>query len=440
RIAGLAHLLSTSGFHVTIMGLLIYFPLRAILAFFPWLALRYPIKKWAAGAAIFSALSYTLLVGSGAATLRSMIMVGVAMLAIMFDRRANALRLVMLSAGLGLLVAPDAAMGPSFQMSFAAVLCLIAFNQKLWEWVIGDFSGFAPAWLQGFVLHMAGIARTSIIATAATTPFSIYHFQTFSLYGFIANMLAIPLTSFCVMPAILLAYITAPFHLDGWFIDAAGFGVKLTIRIAQTVASWPYSIFYWPAMPGFILALIVAGGLWLCLWRRKWRYWGLLPVFIGMTYPLYTPKPDMFIAPDGTEWAARLDNGWLALSNGRHEKFATRQWQERLGNPPVIDARNLPVTDAQLRCDAVGCVYRKNGLIAAMPKIASAALEDCKYTNLVIAPFLIKDCAAHYVIDSAALRQHGAFAVYASPVKVRVVFSHLSRGERPWSAGWRPGQ
>jgi competence protein ComEC len=69
RTAGLAHLLSTSGFHVTIMGLLVYFPLRALLALIPWIALRYPIKKWAAAGAIFSTIGYTLLVGSPAATL-----------------------------------------------------------------------------------------------------------------------------------------------------------------------------------------------------------------------------------------------------------------------------------------------------------------------------------------------------------------------------------
>ena len=51
------------------------------------------------------------------------------------------------------------------------------------------------------------------------------------------------------MPCILMAYITAPLGLDGWFIDGAGAGMDLTISIAETVAAWPYSIFYLPAMP-----------------------------------------------------------------------------------------------------------------------------------------------------------------------------------------------
>ena len=149
RIAGLSHLLSTSGFHVTIIGLLVYFPLRAFFALFPWIVLRYPIKKWAATGAIFSTLGYTFLVGSQAATLRSMIMSGIAMIAIISDRRAAPMRLVMLSAVLAMLLAPDAALGPSFQMSFAAVFCLIATHEKTFGWMITPEEKIQmPGWLR----------------------------------------------------------------------------------------------------------------------------------------------------------------------------------------------------------------------------------------------------------------------------------------------------
>ena len=148
RVAGLAHLLSTSGFHVTIMGLLVYFPLRAILALIPWVALRFPIKKWAATGAILSTVGYTLLVGSPAATLRSMIMTGIAMTAVIVDRPAAIMRLVMLSAAIVMLMAPDAMLGPSFQMSFAAVLCLIAAYERAPGWTAPEPARFAlPGWL-----------------------------------------------------------------------------------------------------------------------------------------------------------------------------------------------------------------------------------------------------------------------------------------------------
>jgi competence protein ComEC len=437
RIAGLAHLLSTSGFHVTIMGLLVYFPLRAFLALIPWIALRFDIKKWAAMAAIVSALGYTFLVGGQAATTRSMLMTGIAMLAIISDRRASPMRLVMLSALLSMLIAPDAALGPSFQMSFAAVFFLIAYNERAFGWATGDFADFAPEWLRSMGHHLWAIARTSLIATAATTPFAIYHFQTFSFYGFAANMLAIPLTSFWVMPCILLAYITVPFGLDGPFITGAGWGIAFTIKVAERVASWPYSIIYWPAMPDFVLAAITLGGLWLCLWRKRWRWFGLAPIIVGMLYPLYVAQPDVFVSPDGKEWAARLDDGRLAVSNIDHDAFTTQQWQERLGRPEMVDAGDLPSDFQQLRCDGAGCVYKKAGHALAFPSVDAAALEDCGRADVVVAPFNISDCGTATVIDDPALWRHGAHAIYFSGNGMRITSVRDKRGQRPWSVGWR---
>ncbi len=292
-----------------------------------------------------------------------------------------------------------------------------------------------PQWFRSFAGHMWGIARTSLIATAATTPFAIYHFQSLSLYGFAANMAAIPVTSFWIMPSIIFAYLTAPFGCDGIFIDAAGAGVALTIRIATTVAGWPHSIFYWPAMPGWVLIVIVLGGLWLCIWERRWRYLGLLPVLLGMLYPFYTPQPDFFVSPDGREWAARMDDGRLAVSNLDHDKFAVTQWQQRLGNVPLIDVLELP-DNPQMRCDKAGCVYRKGPHIVAMPIAEPATLEDCTHADIVIAPFAIHDCVAPHLIDAQALQKGGAYTIYFTAKTTGIDSARTSPGARPWSVGW----
>lgn len=440
RIAGLAHLLSTSGFHVTIMALLIYFPLRAVLALIPWIALRYPIKKWAACGALLSALAYTLLVGSQAATLRSMVMTGIAMLAIIVDRRSAPMRLVILSAALVMLVEPDSILGPSFQMSFAAVFCLISFNEQAFGWTTGDFQHFAPHWLRSIGHHFWVIMRTSLIATAATTPFAVYHFQTFSFYGFIANMLAIPMTSFWVMPCILAAYVTAPFGLDGWFIDGAGKGIDVTIRIAETVAGWPYSIIYLPAMPAWVLSMIVLGGLWFCLWKKRWRYFGLLPVALGAFYMFYTPLPDVMISSDGKEWAARLDDGRLAVSNLDHEAFTVTQWQQRLGNIPTVDVFQLSPDEKQLRCDDLGCVYHHGDQIVTFSEMDTALLEDCNRADIVVAPVVAKDCAAKHVIDEPQFWFQGAHVIYFYKDRIKILAVREKRAQRPWSPGWKAAE
>jgi competence protein ComEC len=189
-------------------------------------------------------------------------------------------------------------------------------------------------------------------------------------------------------------------------------------------------------MPGYALTIIVLGGLWLCIWREKWRYIGLLPILIGMMYPLYTPTPDFFVSDDGKEWAARLDDGRLAVSNLDHDKFAVTQWQQRLGNIESIDVSELPTDFAQMRCDDMGCVYRKNNHILAVPLAEPAMLEDCEYADIVVVPVVVKQCAAHTIIDEPALWFHGAHVIYFKGDDVRVESARTTRGARPWSVGW----
>jgi competence protein ComEC len=314
------------------------------------------------------------------------------------------------------------------------VFCLVALIKNPWGqnlWGLEERAGFLPGWFYKPVAHLGGIARTSLIATAATTPFAIYHFQSFNLYGFAANMAAIPITSFWVMPSILMAYLTAPFGLDGPFIDAAGLGVALTIRIATIVAAWPHALFFLPSMPGFSLILAVIGGAWVCIWRSTFRWLGLIPVVIGLSYPLYTPQPDFFVSPDGRVWGARLQDGTLAVPNLNRNKFILSQWQQMLGMPNMTDTPH-----AQLACDSEGCVYRKDGHSVAMPQKESALAEDCDRAEIVVTPVTVAECEAPIVIDEKFLQEHGAQAIYIDGGQTRVISSHSRPGERPWSVGW----
>jgi competence protein ComEC len=184
------------------------------------------------------------------------------------------------------------------------------------------------------------------------------------------------------------------------------------------------------------LVVIVLGGLWLCLWRELWRWFGLLPVCLGMLYPLYVPTPDFFITPDGREWAARLEDGRLAVSNLDHDKFSVDQWQQRLGMVQTVDVTELPADNTQIRCDEMGCIYRHGTHTLAMPEIEAAVLEDCAHADMVIAPVEIKDCAAGH-IDDPDLWFRGAHEIYFSGDAMRVEAARTQRGARPWSVGWK---
>lgn len=446
RISGLSHLLSISGVHVSMMALLIYVPLRFLLALFPWVALRYPIKKWAAGTAILFTALYTLLVGADAPTVRSALMTSIVLFAIMIDRKAMSMRLVALAATAIILISPHSAMGPSFQMSFAAVLAMIAAYEKRIDQTLKEGIDLSlPHWMHYLWRSIRDIAMTSILATAATTPFTLFHFQTFSFYGVIANMLAVPLTTLWVMPCLLLTYIAAPFGATSWFLHGAGWGVDGIIFIAQTVAAWPYAQLSGPPMSALSLGLIVSGGLWLCLWQRRWRYAGLLLILIGSYQATQTVTPFAFIAADDPVWAVQFDDGRMAVFGKREENFTIKQWRQRIGNPETLffSKKKLPSLESeQLSCDADYCAFDKGGeRIIFLHETAPAATiqKACANAALtVISSQPLEVCQAKNVIDAKALEDRGSHALaFDRDGRLAVQSARTQRGTRPWSVGWQ---
>ena len=107
RDSGLAHILSISGLHMAIMAGTVFWLVRAGLAFFPSIALRYPIRKGAAATAMVAALLYLGLSGAAVPTVRSWMMTSLVLLAVLLDRPALTMRNVALAALAILVVAPE---------------------------------------------------------------------------------------------------------------------------------------------------------------------------------------------------------------------------------------------------------------------------------------------------------------------------------------------
>lgn len=440
RDSGLAHLLSISGLHIGLVAGIVFFTLRAMLALVEPLALHWPIKKIAAVAAIAAALAYTVLVGAPVPTLRSVLMTGLALIAVVVDRDPFSMRLVAFAAAVVVLVAPESLLGPSFQMSFGAVIALIAAYEvaspALARWRSG--AGLLPR----VALYLGGVALTSVVATAATTPFALYHFQTIAFYGVVANMLAVPLTSFWVMPCGVLAYALMPFGLDGPALWAMGCGVEGILWTAGTVAGWPGATALVPAMPTAGLAAVVLGGLWLAIWRGRWRLLGAPFIVVGLLTPWVTPRPDLFVSPDGAVMAVRMPDGRLSLSSDRAGRFAAETWLRRDGRVETGPAwpRSGSGAGGRLACDPLGCLYRP-GVDAAAPtewvalvRDPQALSEDCRAAAMVIASVSAGRCGAPVVIDRWALARSGGHTIRWDGQGGRVVDSVTGwRGTRPWT-------
>jgi len=446
RLSGLSHLLSISGVHVSMIALLLYAPVRALLALFPFIALRWPIKKIAAVVSILGTALYTLLVGADPPTVRSALMTSLVLFAIIVDRKALSLRLVGLAAGCVMLAAPSGVIGPSFQMSFAAVLAMVAAFEKRLDTTIKEGLAFElPTWLRHLGRAGRTILLTSLVATAATTPFTLFHFQTFSFYGVIANMIAIPLTTFWVMPCLLLTYLTTPFGLEGLVLDGAGLGIKATIWLAQHVAAWPFSQFCIKPMPLWAFGLFVIGGLWLCLWRGRLRLWGLVAILVACFYPLTVTLPYALIAPEGDVWGVQLNDGRFAIYGKKPNSFILYQWRTYLAQPEIVpfSPKDEPALNGELTCTATSCLAQHGGFkMIFMKEVApSDALENACASGaaaLFVPEALTISCAVPLVIDAKARSARGAYAITITQDGPRIQTARQARGQRPWSVGTNP--
>ena len=432
RASGLAHLLSISGIHVSLVAALVFFPVRALLALIEPVALNWPIKKIAAVAGVAGAFAYMLLVGSPVPTERSVLMTRLAMLAILLDRNPLSMRLIAFAAAVVILKEPDSLMGASFQMSFGAVVALISAYEVIsgpWAGVRRDMGWFGRLWL-----HLAGIAVTSVIATLATMPFSLYHFQQIQYYGVIANMIAVPVTSVWVMPFGLISYLAFPFGLEEWPLTVMGWGVTVILETARIVAAFPGSTKLVPAMPPWGLALMVSGGLWLMLWRGRWRLWGLPVVALGVLSLAFVSRPDILVDDQGKLMAVRDASGGLTLSTKTSSKFDAGVWLRRDGlTESTAWPREGKSADGMLSCDRQGCLYRSGGHTVALAKGRDALAEDCQISDIVITPDPApRGCRAPVVIDRWRLLRGGAHALYLSGPEPRIETVGAERGRRPW--------
>lgn len=438
RDSGLVHLLSISGLHVGLVAAILFVGLRALLALSPPIALNFPIKKWAAAAAIPGTLAYAALAGMAAPTQRSVIMVGLVMLAVLADRRALTMRTLAWAAVAILLVQPESLLNPGFQMSFAAVAALIAVFE--WKGENRDFSERA-GWMRKLIGIFAAVAVTSLVATLATSPYAIYHFNRFAVYGLVANMVAVPLTSFWIMPWAVLAFVLMPFGFEALALAPMGLGVEALIALAETVAAWPGAGILAPAMPPAGLVLATLGGLWLCLMRARWRYAGVPVAVLGMASALLTQPPDVLIDGEGRLLAVRTEAGGLALSVPRGNRLSRESWL-RLSGVEEGEGESWPVPGegggtARFGCDHLGCVVRAHGRTVALARERGALAEDCAKADLVVSTVPARRLCATLgagasVIDRNDLRLKGAHAIWIRADGIRIKAVNDGRGQRPW--------
>jgi competence protein ComEC len=439
RDSGLLHILSISGLHMVVMAGAVFYAFRLLLAAIPNLALTYPIKKWAAGAAGVAALGYLLISGAAFATVRSYLMITIVFLAILIDRPAISMRNVALAALLILSLYPESLLDVGFQMSFAAVVAMVSAFEAYAARRAGHQDDAVPILLWP-VRVVAGIVASTLVAGLAVAPLAAYHFHTSQQFAVVANLIAIPICNLIVMPAALLTLVLMPLSAEAPALWLMGQGIEAIVWCAKMAADLPGAVGHIAAVPRAAFLAMVAGGLWLCLWHTRWRLLGLAGLAIGAAWSVSPRLPDVLAGRDGKLVAVRGSDGLLWAADGARSNFELKRWLEHDG-----DARTPKEASkgGAWRCDGLGCAADVRGTTIALSRSPAALPDDCAKAGILILGFPAPPgCSGpKHIIDFFDLRNEGTHAFYLGADSLWTIETVAElRGDRPWSVKGTLGQ
>jgi competence protein ComEC len=436
RDSGLAHLLSISGLHVTAVVGFIFIAVSRLLSLSSWLALRIPIPVVAAGTAALGALGYTLLTGAEVPTVRSCIAAILILIALAMGREALTLRLVAFGALVVLIFWPEAMAGPSFQLSFAAVATIVVMHdlpvvKRFTE--RRDESLFKKGTRAVVSLILTGVAIELVL-----TPIALFHFHKAGLYGALANVVAIPMTTFIIMPLEALALVFDVVGLGQPFWWLAGQGIAAILTLAHYVSGLPGAVTMLPEMPIWAFGAFVVGALIFGLLTTAVRYYGVALCLFGIIFMVIAPRPDILVTGDGKHLALVSADGDIALLRGRAGDFVRGMISEKAGS----DTEASQIEDwPGAQCTADNCVVTLMGrerswtLLATRTRNPIPSMEmaaACKRVDIVVSDrWLPKSCRPKWIkADRQLLEQTGGLAFYLEAQ--RVVTANENSHHLPW--------
>jgi competence protein ComEC len=453
REAGIFHIITISGIQMTLVAGILFWSIRRTLALIPTLALHYPIKKWAALGAIAGAVIYDILTGSRVGTERALLMTVIMMSAIAMDRQALTMRNLALAALCIVAFEPEAILGASFQLSFAAVAALVAVYESRLdtrrEAQLADPFGLSkppPAtgalnrllnWIAHEPSHML---LATVCATSATASFMAYHFHELSPYVLIGNPLTLAIIEFFAVPGALIGTALYPLGLDAPVWLFVGLGIKLALWVASFIAAAPGATVHLSAFAPWSMVFLSLAVLSAVIWRTTLLRLTAVPLLgLGLAGAASGPRYDVLIAPTGDAVAVRGADGGFVVAGAHANAFSVEQWLRADGDGRPAKATALAAKGGEAtggsHCDALGCVVDlKSGGALSIVSDPRAFAEDCGRAAVIVSRLSAPSwCAAALVIDRPKLELSGAQALQFRGDKVDIATARTTGEDRPWS-------
>ena len=438
RRSGLTHLLSVSGLHIAAVVAFAMLLSLKLLALSERLALRFNLVLVSAGVGAVAGIGYTLLTGAQVPTVRSCVAALLVLAGIALGRESISLRLVAAGALIVLLFRPEALAGPSFQMSFAAVTAIVALHSSGWS--RKHFQRRDEGIPARLIRGLAATIVTGLVVELALIPMALFHFHRSGLYGVAANIVAIPLTTFVIMPleagALLLDALSLGWPL--WLL--CGIAIDALLWIAHTVSAAKGAVAMLPSMPGWSFGLMVAGGLWLCLWQTRLRLLGIAPFFAGALGAALSPAPDLLLTGDGRHLAIVGDGGTPYMLRDRAGDYIRDLLAEASGfdgDPVELGSRPFSVCSNDA-CVALipkaGSEWRLLATRSSNRVDWSRLTQACAAADIAVSDrWLPRSCSPRWLkLDRQALARTGGLAIYlGGQPRIDSVSNRV--GAHPWA-------
>lgn len=438
RDAGLTHLLSISGLHVSAVIGAAYLIAIKLLALWQWLALRVRLPLVAAGIGALAGIGYTLLTGSEVPTVRSCLAAMLVLIALALGRDALSVRMIAVAAMCVLILWPESLIGPSFQMSFSAVVAIVALHNS--SPVKAFLAPREESWISRLGRRTVMLFITGLVIEIALMPIVLFHFHRAGVYGAVANVAAIPLVTFVAMPTIALALFLDLFGLGApiWWI--AENSIDLMLWIAHETASQPGSVKLFPQMEGVTFGLFILSGLWLALWGGKWRLLGLVSASVASLSLMKTPVPDVLISDDGRQVGITFPGKSLVSLRENRSDFA----KDNLREISATSAEPITITDWEgAKCSPEFCMIeltrddRNWTLLLSRSNLRveeRALAAACERADIVVADrWLPNSCQPRWLkADEKFLDENGGLAIILADRRINTVAEN--QGDHGW---WR---
>ena len=406
--AGIVHILSVSGFHMMLIAGFIFFWFRFLFSLFPKFCERYNSKKIAAVIALFVTFAYLMISGTGIPAVRAFITILFVLTAVLINRRALSIRNVCWSAFALLLIHPENLMTVSFSLSFSAVLVLVAGFESL-EVPIQNLLQKQKRFIRPILSFALFFILTNILAHLATAPASIFHFHRYANYALLGNFLTSFLFSLFIMPLLFFGTILMPLGWDAPFIKLAGIFLRLVDKSAEWVANLPYANLIVHQMDDWAYITIVLGMIWICVWQKKKRFLGLIPITAGLISLAFFTPPDILVSQGGKLFAFRQADGRYVFSLSKSEKWTRQQWTTALG---------LKKSDL---------IYDAKSPVTYQGKIISFMDKECAKADISFGK-----CSAPIFFPYRELWRYGTHALYFKDGQIKVKRAADSVKNRPW--------